>query len=120
MDDDAVVREMLGKMLGQLGYEVSYSVDGQEAIAKYQAAWANGSSYDVVITDLTIPGGMGGQAAAQEILKINPQAKIIVSSGYATDPVLANYKAYGFTAIAAKPYHFSELQEVLQRTLSTG
>jgi two-component system, cell cycle sensor histidine kinase and response regulator CckA len=108
---------MLGKMLNQLGFEVSYCVDGQEAVAKYQTARANGSPYDVVFTDLTIPGGMGGQAAAQEILNINPQAKIIVSSGYATDPVLANYEAYGFTGMVAKPYRFAELQEVLQQIL---
>ena len=119
MDDDEAVREMLGKMLNQLEYKVSFSVHGQEAIAKYQVAWADGNPYDVVIMDLTIPGGMGGIEAAQGILNINPTAKIIVSSGYATDPVLANYKAYGFMGIAAKPYHFSELQEVLQRTLST-
>jgi two-component system cell cycle sensor histidine kinase/response regulator CckA len=120
MDDDKAVREMLGKMLNQMGYEVSCSIDGQEAVAKYQAAWEKGSPYDVVITDLTIPGGMGGQAAAQEILNINPQAKIIVSSGYATNPILANYEAYGFTGIAAKPYHFVELQKVVQQTLSSG
>ena len=119
MDDDEAVREMLGKMLSQLEYKVSFSVHGQEAIAKYQVAWANGNPYDVVIMDLTIPGGMGGIEAAQGILNINPTAKIIVSSAYATDPVLANYKAYGFIGIAAKPYHFSELQEVLLQTLST-
>lgn len=120
MDDDEVVRQMLGKMLNQLGYKVSYSVDGKEAVAKYRAAWIDGSPYDVVITDLTIPGGMGGQAAAQEILRINPHAKIIVSSGYATDPILANYEAYGFMGMVVKPYHFSELQAVLQQTLSSG
>lgn len=117
MDDDEDVRKMLGKMLVELGFEVSYSVNGQEAIAKYQAAIECGRPYAVVITDLTIPGGMGGQEAAQEILKINPQAKIIVSSGYATDPVLANYTAYGFKGIVVKPYHFADLQEVLQKIL---
>ncbi|NIA20204.1 MAG: PAS domain S-box protein [Xanthomonadaceae bacterium] len=117
LDDEELVREVIGAMLEELGHKVSYAVHGSEAIKKYQEAWQNNSSYDAVITDLTIPGGMGGQEAAQRILKINPQAKIIVSSGYATDPVMANYKDYGFQGRVVKPYHFAELKKVIERVL---
>jgi CheY-like chemotaxis protein len=118
LDDEEVVRTVLGAMLEEMGCHVSYAADGQAAIIKYQAAFANGGGYDLVITDLTIPGGMGGQAAAQEILKIHPQAKIVVSSGYATDPVMANFADYGFQAVIAKPYRFTELRKVIQRVLT--
>ncbi len=117
MDDEEIIREVIGTMLGRLGYQVSFAADGQEVITKYRISYENDASYDVVITDLTIPGGMGGQVAAQEILKINPQAKIIVSSGYATNPVMANYKMYGFKGIAVKPYRIGDLQKVIQQVL---
>ncbi len=117
MDDEEVVREVIGAMLEKLGHTVIFAVDGQEAVSKYQTSSENGMSYDVVITDLTIPGGMGGQEAAQEILRIDAQAKIIVSSGYATDPVMANYREYGFKGIVVKPYRFADLKKVIQQIL---
>jgi PAS domain S-box-containing protein len=117
LDDEEVVQEVLGAMLEKLGHKVTYTVDGLETIAEYRVAYENGISYDVVITDLTIPGGMGGQEVAQEILKINPQAKIIVSSGYATDSVMANYKEYGFKGVVEKPYGFLDLKKVIQQVL---
>ena len=117
LDDEELVREVIGIMLEELGHKISYAVQGREAIKKYQEAWQNNSQYDAVITDLTIPGGMGGQEAAEEILKINPQAKIIVSSGYATDPVMANYEDYGFHDRVVKPYRFMELKKVIERVM---
>ncbi|HSH01363.1 MAG TPA: hypothetical protein VLL52_02520, partial [Anaerolineae bacterium] len=69
---------------------------------------------------LTIPGGMGGLEAAQKILAINGEAKLVVSSGYATDPVLANYEAYGFKGIVVKPYRFVDLAKVVGRVMGEG
>ena len=117
LDDEELVRKMLGTMLEEMGYKIDYAVHGQETVTKYQQTIQDNSPYDIVITDLTIPGGMGGQEAAQEILKLNPQAKIIVSSGYATDPVMAHYEEYGFRGRIAKPYRFAELQKVIQQVL---
>lgn len=117
MDDEAVIRDVIGELLEGLGHTVTFALDGYEAVAKYQAAYQTQSAYDAVIVDLTIPGSMGGQEATQEILSINPQAKIIVSSGYATDPIMANYKQYGFQARAVKPYRCTELQTIIQQVL---
>ncbi|MDM8539593.1 DUF3365 domain-containing protein [Desulfococcaceae bacterium HSG9] len=119
LDDDEAVREITAAMLEKLGHEATFAVDGQEAVAKYRKAHQNETGYDMVIADLTIPGGMGGQEATREILKIDPQAKIIVSSGYATDPVMANYKEYGFQGRAEKPYRLAELRKVIQQVLKT-
>lgn len=118
LDDEEMVREVAGAMLTQLGCDVTLTAEGQEAVDRYAAAQAKGQPFDVVIVDLTIPGGMGGQAASQAIHNLNPDAKIIVSSGYATDPVMAEYKQHGFSGIAVKPYRFTELKTVLQQMLA--
>lgn len=120
MDDEESVLTVLETVLGQMGHTVTVAVEGQEAIDKYRVAFERGVAFDLVISDLTIPGGMGGQAMAKEILKINPEAKIIVSSGYATDPVMADHEAYGFKGIVVKPYRLVELQREVQRVLYTG
>ena len=117
MDDEEAVREVIGTMLEELGHTVDFASEGQEAVEKYRTAYESGIPYDIVIVDLTVPGGRGGQESAQEILKINAQAKIIISSGYATDPVMANYKEYGFMGIVVKPYHFNDLKNEILRVL---
>ena len=118
LDDEPLLRQMSSAMLEEMGHQVDYAVTGEEAVMKYQNVWENNHGYDLVICDLTIPGGMGGQDAARKILKTNPQAKLIVSSGYATDPVMANYTEYGFKGRVVKPYRFVELQKVIQQVLS--
>ncbi|MHA1673787.1 MAG: PAS domain S-box protein [Promethearchaeota archaeon] len=117
LDDEEMIRQVSAAMLAKLGYEVDSTVDGQEAIVKYKENFDSDTPFDLVIADLTIPGGMGGKEAAQEILKIDPQARIVVSSGYATDPIMANYKEYGFKGVATKPYSLATLQEVIQQIL---
>ncbi|MEA3543893.1 MAG: cache domain-containing protein [Thermodesulfobacteriota bacterium] len=120
LDDEELLRHMSGAMLEEMGHRVDYAACGEEAVKKYQIAHEEGREYDVILCDLTIPGGMGGQEAAQKILKLDPQAKLIVSSGYATDPVMANYVEYGFRGRVTKPYRFAELQQVLQQVLTVG
>ncbi len=117
LDDDELLQQMSGTMLEEMGHRVDYASHGEEAVEKYRVAQQQGEGYDVVICDLTIPGGMGGQAAAQEILGSDPHAKLIVSSGYATDSVMANYAEYGFCGRVAKPYLYKELQNVIQKVL---
>jgi signal transduction histidine kinase/ActR/RegA family two-component response regulator len=117
MDDDAGVRQVAGKMLSHLGYEVDFAADGAEAIEKYQQARSIGQSFDLVIMDLTIPGGMGGEEALQALLKIEPQTRAIVSSGYADDPIMTRYKDHGFSGVIKKPYRVSTFSQVLQEVL---
>ncbi|NIA19415.1 MAG: PAS domain S-box protein [Xanthomonadaceae bacterium] len=114
MDDEEVVREICGEMLLTIGYSVDYAVNGQEVLEKYQQAMREEKPFDLVIMDLTIPGGMGGKEAIKKLLKIDPQAKAIVSSGYSHDDVMANYQDYGFQGVAAKPYLLSDLNKVIK------
>lgn len=98
MDDEEMIRELLSKTLSLAGYEVELTADGAEAIEAYRKAREAGQTFDAVIMDLTIPGGVGGKEAIKKLLEIDPGAKVIVSSGYSTDPIMADCKKYGFRA----------------------
>lgn len=115
MDDDSSVREVAGEMLELLGYEVKFALDGAEAITTYSKALHTPEPFDIVIMDLTIPGGIGGQEAMKKLLAIDPNVKAIVASGYSSAPVMANFKSFGFSAILAKPFELQELSRVLHR-----
>jgi len=117
MDDEEFVREICGEILMAMGHTVDYAADGQEALEKYQQSMGEQQPFDLVIMDLTIPGGMGGKETISKLLKIDPQAKAIVSSGYSHDDVMANYQDYGFHGVAAKPYLFSDLNKVIQNLI---
>jgi len=117
MDDEEVIREVVGRMLKRLGCEVEYASRGEEAIDKYKGALKSGDAFDVVIMDLTVPGYMGGKEAIGKFIKIDPEVKAIVSSGYSNDPVMANYKKYGFSGVVTKPYDTKELAQALRKVL---
>lgn len=118
MDDDAMVREIARAMLEELGCEVELSENGEEAVEMYKRSSDEEDAYDSVILDLTVPGGMGGEEAVREILAIDPDAKVIVSSGYSTDPIMANFKDYGFCSAIVKPYQLEEMSRVISPFLS--
>jgi two-component system, cell cycle sensor histidine kinase and response regulator CckA len=109
MDDDETVRELSIEVLAFLGYQAEVCADGKDAVVRYQACHEAGTPFLAVILDLTVPGGMGGVEAAQQILAFDPEAKLIVSSGYSFDPVMAQHKSYGFSGAVAKPYKAAEL-----------
>ena len=116
MDDDTTVLEIGSTMLKRLGFSVETAEDGDEAIRMYLDAMDD-SPYDVIIMDLTIPGGKGGKEVAEELQRLDPDATMIVSSGYSTDPVLANYQDYGFSGKVAKPYSLDDLSDTLRNIL---
>ncbi|MBM3264561.1 MAG: response regulator [candidate division Zixibacteria bacterium] len=118
MEDEAVVRNMLADLLRLCGYTATLTQDGAEAVRVYGQAMDEGTPYAAVLMDLTVPGGMGGREAASHILEKDPKAKIIVSSGYSNDPVLANYREYGFVGIVPKPYKTKQLSKTLHDTLA--
>jgi PAS domain S-box-containing protein len=117
MDDDELVRETVGVLLDLLGYEVAFAMDGDHALEMYRKAKGSGAPYDVIIMDLTIPGGKGGGATIRDLLEIDPAAKAIVSSGYSNDAIMANYAQNGFAGVVVKPYTMDELDAELRRVL---
>ncbi len=117
MDDEQVICELLTEMLEILGYESDFANEGNETIKKYKKSLQTNNPYDLVIMDLTIPGGKGGLETVKEILQLNPDAKIVVSSGYGHGKIMSDYKEYGFVDIAPKPYTIDKLEETLHRVL---
>ncbi|MEJ2690208.1 MAG: response regulator [Deltaproteobacteria bacterium] len=118
MDDEEIVREVTQEMLSYAGHRVSLAENGSEAIRLYKEAQAANDPFDLTIMDLTIPGGMGGMEAIKEILSINPEAKVIVSSGYSDDPVMASFKKYGFCEAIVKPYQLDDLLKTIDKVLA--
>jgi CheY-like chemotaxis protein len=117
MDDEYVIRVMLSKQLMGLEYEVEAAEDGSEAIRLYESASGKGNPFDAVVMDLTITGGMGGKETIKRLLEIDPEVRAIVVSGYANDPIMANYKKYGFSSVLPKPHEIHELDEALQKVM---
>ncbi len=113
MDDEEMVRNIIGRMLGHLGYQVEFAKDGAEAVELFTQAHESGTAFDAVILDLTISGGIGGKETMETLLKIDPQVKAIVSSGYSDDPIMADFQKYGFSGVIAKPYTIKVLAQVL-------
>lgn len=117
MDDEYIVQKMTKHMLEHCGHEVLLAANGQEAIQCYQEHLVANRPIDLVMLDLTIPGGMGGKETVVEILKLNPTAKVIVASGYSNDPTIAHYSEYGFIASIAKPFQLAELNDTINHVL---
>ena len=118
MDDEEVVRETCCELLIAMGHTVDYAANGREALDKYQQALQEQQPFDLVVMDLTIPGGIGGKEAIRMLLEIDPKAKAIVSSGYSHDDVMANFFDYGFMGVVAKPYILESFAKVIQEILS--
>ncbi len=113
MDDEPAVRQVVIAMLKKLGYDAEAVPDGADALHADAEATAAGRPFNFIIMDLTIPGGMGGEEAAALLRARHTPAQLIASSGYATDPVMAEYRAYNFDGVLAKPYNFAELTSAL-------
>ncbi len=118
MDDEEVIRDVVGEMLMYLGYDVRFAGDGAEAIRLYREALEASRPFHAVIMDLTIPGGMGGKETIAKLREIDAGVKAIVSSGYSNDPVMANFQEFGFIGVVTKPYKMKDLSETLRKILS--
>ncbi len=117
MDDEEMIRDMAQLTLSHLGYEIECAEDGAKAIEMYEKAHDNGKSFDVVIMDLTVPGGMGGEETVKKLHETFPEAKAIVSSGYSNNPIMANFKDYGFCGVVCKPFDIKEINEILYKVI---
>jgi DNA-binding NtrC family response regulator len=117
MDDQESIRNMLAKMLFYLGYEVEFAEEGTKAVDLYKRAMKSRQPFDFVILDIVIPYGMGGKETVQKLREIDPGIKAIVSSGYSDDPIMSDYRRYGFCGMLAKPFQIEELREVLYKVI---
>ena len=118
MDDDELVSNTLRSILQKIGFLVDISRDGNETVKKCDDAIKNKRPYDIIIMDLTIPGGMGGEETMKQTKKTHPNLKVIVSSGYSNNPILANFRELGFSGMLKKPYTITNVQKVISEVLS--
>jgi two-component system, cell cycle sensor histidine kinase and response regulator CckA len=117
LDDEDVIQKLVNRILTRAGFEVTFTSDGKETIKQYENAKRNGHPFDLVIVDLTIPGGMGGTDVVKTLRETNPAIKAIVSSGYSEDSIMANYRQYGFNAVVPKPYTTNQLVSAVNSVL---
>lgn len=120
MDDEEDVRATIKDILTHLGFEVCCAKNGEETIKIYHEAMKTNTQFSLVIMDLTIKGGMSGKATIAKLLKIDPKVKAIVVSGYANDPIIAEFANYGFCGALSKPFKLEELVKVLNKVLSVS
>jgi len=117
MDDEEFIRDLAIQMLTKMGYEVSVATDGKEAIEMFRQAQKTEEPFDIVIMDLTVPGGMGGKEAIQKLKILDPNVKALVSSGYSNDPIMSNFRRYGFQGVVKKPYRIQDMSDALRAVL---
>ena len=112
LDDEEIVRVLGVRILTRLGYSAETFEQSDKAIARYRQTWGRAEAFDAVILDLTIPGSKSGQDVLAKLKEINPGVQAVVSSGYSADPIMANFKDYGFAAALPKPFSIGEASEV--------
>jgi PAS domain S-box-containing protein len=113
MDDEEVVRRAAARVLSGMGCDVTLAADGAEAVERWTVARQEGRPFDVVLVDLTVPGGMGGVEVMEQLRAIDPGVKVIVSSGYSTSAVMAEYREHGFAAVIPKPWSADDVRRVM-------
>jgi two-component system, cell cycle sensor histidine kinase and response regulator CckA len=113
MDDEEMIRKLAREMLEAVEWRAETAPDGKAALDLYRRARVAGDPFDLVILDLTIPGGMGGRAVIDILRREDPAVRAVVSSGYANDPVMARHTEYGFAGVLAKPYRLDDLTALL-------
>lgn len=118
MDDDENVLEATGDLLRYLGYNVEVARDGEEAVAMCKEAEEIWQSYDLAMVDLSITSGMGGMEASRKLVGMNPRMMLIVTSGYVSDPIVADPAAHGFAAALSKPYSAELLSKTIAEVLA--
>jgi CheY-like chemotaxis protein len=117
MDDEQVILDVIHEVLQFLGYDATFARDGVAAIEIYSREKTNGRPFDLVILDLTVPDGMGGKEAFEKLRKVDPTVKVVISSGFTDDPMMAEFATFGLDGILAKPYRINDIKVLLERMI---
>lgn len=117
MDDEEIIREIAEQIINRLGYEAVIAENGLEAIELYVKERDSGGRFEVAILDLTVKRGTGGKDTMTELLRIDPEVKAIISSGYTNDPAIVRYSDFGFAGAITKPYKAKDLKDLIERVV---
>ncbi|MES2594095.1 MAG: ATP-binding protein [Verrucomicrobiota bacterium] len=118
VDDEDDLRKVAHMILKRCGYEVVETDNGQDAIKIYQSLARTGTAPDVVLMDLTLRGGMNGGETAAEILKFDPDARLVVTSGSVNEEVQMLFLEKGFVGVLPKPYEAGELTQIVHKVIA--
>ena len=118
MDNEKEIRDLVAQALSLLGYNAVCAKDSKDTLNLYRNSIETGEPFDVIITDLTIPGDMGGKGVVKKLQEINPKVKTVVNSGYSNDPIMSDYKQYGFKGVITKPFDINSIHAVLQDVIN--
>ncbi len=117
MEDDPIISEITKTFLEEIGFKVKVCSNGEQAIKRYTEQISIGNKFDIVIMDLTIHGGMGGEKAIQKILEIDKGANVIVTSGHCNNPLIEHFRDYGFVGKLIKPFSLDKLKEEVYKII---
>ncbi len=120
LDDEEAICELIHSALGMDGYDVTEAYTAEDAIRACEKAVSEGRPFDLVISDLSLPGGISGEDAVRRMHEIDPKLKAIVSSGYDSDPVMSRFQDHGFCAAISKPYDINKLCRVVASTVKSN
>ncbi|MBI5490669.1 MAG: response regulator [Deltaproteobacteria bacterium] len=115
MDDDDLARSVAVRLFRAIGFDAVPATDGDEAVGRFATAKKAGQPFDLAFLDLTVPGGMGGLECLARLRELDPSVRVIVSSGYAAAPVMADPARYGVAGVLAKPYRLEDIEALLHR-----
>lgn len=117
MDDEQVILEVTKEVLNFLNYEVEYAQEGAAAIDIFSRERSAGRPFDLVILDLSVPEGMGGQETFGKLRAIDPSVKVIISSGYTSEPMMMDPGRFGLNGVLAKPYRIADIKAILEKII---
>jgi CheY-like chemotaxis protein len=120
MDDEAILRDMMTRILKRSGYRVDSVIDGDQAVEAFLAARQENDPYQLLLLDLTIPGGCGGVETLRRLKQIDPGVQAIVCSGYCDDPVISDYLNHGFVGAILKPFSATQLTGSVARLVASA
>ncbi len=115
MDDEAPIRNVLKKILTAHGYDVHCTADGLEAIDAWRRARDFGSPFDLILVDLDVRGGMGGQETVARLRGEFPGLRALLTTGYIDDQLMETYRDHGFLGVIPKPFHLDKLVQAIGR-----
>ena len=120
VDDEEGIRALAEFALRRFGYEVVGAETASRGVELYREALICGQRFDLVILDLTLPGGIGGKEALKALIEIDPMVTAIVSSGYARDATRCRFEDLGFRGVIVKPYEAAELGRTVRDVISAS
>lgn len=116
-DDEQIIGDITCQMLEYFKCQSVHVTNAESAIEAYRVEFTKGQSFDAVIMDLNVPGGRGGKEAVQDVLLIDPNAKVFVSSGDSTDPAMVHPEEFGFVGVLCKPFDLAIIEAFVSQIL---